>query len=371
MAIRKSILMIGIMSIIIGLMLFYGFNNDLSRSMVTSNTSREILENNSSNNPASIPKISDLQLEPTDKVYTFLAPDDTLHLQDIYLEKEFTYFMYIELVTPHNITSMEIEIRDPGENHNFTIFESEMFYNPEYGRSFEIPFGTAKSGAYNIYFYSESDDNFNLYIRMEQGLKCLYDKIEDASQRDKVYYEVKTFENGEGDSEAILLETDVMYDFFIGRVSSIAITESNAVHLDYVIEAPDDPDHPDGVNFTIYSDELLEDIHGVTHFSFGTAIEGKYEIRLKIYCDAEQVNIAYAVFKDYPISEVVNANNTAPPKEEDSGSENLLEELQNNLIMMPIEWIVVSLCFVGGLMGVSYLMILRSRKNRNMALSLK
>ena len=370
MVIKKIAMIITIIVLITGLMLIYCCNYELSRSMVTSNASRESLDENPPNS-ASTPMISDLQLELTDKVYTFLAPSAMLHLEDIYLEKEFTYFIYIKLVTPHNITSMEIEIRDPGENHNFTIFEREMFYNPEDGRSFEIPFGTAKSGAYNIYFFSESDDNYNLYIRMEQGPKCLYDKIEDASQRDKVYYEVKTFENGEGDSEDILLETDVMYDFYIGRVSSIAITESNAVHLDYVIEAPDDPYHPDGVNFTIYSDELLADIHGVTHFSFGTAIEGKYEIRLKIYCDVEQVNIAYAVFKDYPISEVIDANNTASPQEEDSSSDNLLEELQNNLVMMPLEWIVVSLCFVGGLMGVSYLMILRSRKHRNMALSIK
>ena len=162
-----------------------------------------------------------------------------------------------------------------------------------------------------------------------------------------------------------------MYDFYIGRVSSIAITESNEVHLDYVIEAPHDSYHPDGVNFTIYSDELLEDIHGVTHFSFGTAIEGEYEIRLKIYCDVEQVNIAFAVFKDYSISELVDANNTAPPQEKDSRSDNLLEDLQNNQVVMPVVWIVASLCFVGGLMGLSYLMLLRHRKHRNMALLLK
>jgi hypothetical protein len=371
MVIKKTTRIIYIIPIITGLLLLYEINYYLSKSIITSSPSSEPLEDTLQNYPNSLPMMSDLQLELPDKVYTFLAPDDTLHLEDIYLEKEFTFYLYIELVTPHNVTLIEIEILDPGENHNFIIFESELFFNPEYGRSFEIPFGTAKSGAYDIWFYSHSDDNFNLYIRMEQGPKCLYDKIEDASQRDEVYYEVKTFENGEGDSEEVLLETDVMYDFYIGRVSSIAITENNEVHLDYVIEAPHDPYHPDGVNFTIYADELLEDIHGVTHFAFGTAIEGEYKIRLKIYCYIEQVNIAFAVFKDYSISDLVDANNTAPPQEEDSSSDNLLKDLQNNLVLMPVEWIVASICFVGGLMTLSYLMILRHRKNRNMMLSLK
>ena len=111
-----------------------------------------------------------------DKVYTFLFPTDTF--SEVYsLERHYFYYIYIELVTPHNVSTMRIRIWDP-DDKQYNIFESEMFFEPEYGRYFEIPFGTVKTGDYEIEFYSLSDYNYNLHILIEKGPKCLFDKID-------------------------------------------------------------------------------------------------------------------------------------------------------------------------------------------------
>ncbi|MFX0071303.1 MAG: hypothetical protein ACFFAO_09455, partial [Candidatus Hermodarchaeota archaeon] len=97
-------------------------------------------------------KSSDEILLPN-KVYTFLAPNYEVTF-DLYLEGEYMYYIYIELVTPHNCSLMRITLWD-SESRKFDIFENEMFYEPEYGRYFEIPFGTTDSGDYNVSFYME------------------------------------------------------------------------------------------------------------------------------------------------------------------------------------------------------------------------
>ncbi len=75
-----------------------------------------------------IVKNSDLEL--TVKVYTFLAPND-IEVRDHYLEKEYMYFIYIELVTSHNVSVMKITIIDP-DDKQYSIFESEMLYGPKF-----------------------------------------------------------------------------------------------------------------------------------------------------------------------------------------------------------------------------------------------
>jgi len=127
-------------------------------------------------------KFSDLELP--DKVYTFLAGGDTKNF-DLYLEKHYIYFIYIELVTPHNITNMKIRLWDP-DGEVFKIFESEMFYNPEYGRFFEIPFGTVMSGDYLFEFDANAPTNFNLHILIEQGLLTT-----DIEEREQIYGEAQ------------------------------------------------------------------------------------------------------------------------------------------------------------------------------------
>ena len=303
---------------------------------------------------------SDLEL--TDKVFTFLAPND-IEVRDHYLEKEYMYFIYIELVTPHNVSVMKITIIDP-DGKQYNIFESEMFYNPEYGRYFEIPFGAEMAGGHKFKFYSESDVNFNMYIKIEQGPLCLHDKIDSQYHDNVVFFEVTDFSNGQSESHAIDLETDVSYKFYIGRVSAISIKESNLVSLDYIIE---DSTDPDPIEFIIYTNELLADIDGVTMFNFGTAITGEYKIKLNIYCSVEHVNIAYAIVEDYQISDVVDANETKPPDEEDSDTIDILEELSSDAIFLPIEGTVAVIIFAGGMAGTVYVLFIRQKKRANVS----
>ncbi|MFX1338893.1 MAG: hypothetical protein ACFFDK_09815, partial [Promethearchaeota archaeon] len=288
------------------------------------------------------PKKSDLELP--DKVYTFLAPSDNWTFEKLYLEKEYMYYIYIELVTPHNISVMRITIWDP-DGKQFNVFESNMFFNPKYGRYFEIPFGTEMTGQYRIEFYSESEVNFNLYIFMEQGPICLYDKIDSKDQDKIILHEVTTFDNNKYKEHDIDLKTDVSYKLVIGRVSAISIKESNIVRLDYTIE------DPDGIEFIIYTNGLLADINGVNSSSFGTATGGNYEIKLRIYCDVAYVNIAYAIIEDYQISNVIEVNETESQSSDKSDEVKLIEALSNNAVSLPIEWTIATIIFVSTISG--------------------
>lgn len=310
-------------------------------------------------------KSSDLVL--TDKVYTFLAPSDSLTFNN-YFEENYMYYISIELVTPHDCSPMRITIMDP-DDKQFNIFESDMFYYPEYGRYFEIPFGTVKLGLYNISFYSASTFNFNMHILIEQGPKCLYDKIIQQETEDITFYRVKTFDDGKFNIHDVDLKSDEMYKFYIGRVSAITIIDSNEVRVDYSIE------DEEGIEFDIYTNELLADIDGLKSFNFGTASSGTYTIKLTVYIadpDVEYVNLAYAIVDDYTIGDAVDVNNTKSDVEKSNSDDPVMfDELIDNSLILPIEWTIGTLIFVGGLAGVIVVMLVQHRKDNVVSLSLK
>ena len=153
-----------------------------------------------------------------------MAPNDVLTFNSLYLEKEYNYYIWIELVTPHNCT-IRIRVWDP-ENKQYNIFESDIFFEPDYGRYFEIPFGTALSGDYKFEFYVETNQNLNIYIRIEQNVKCLYEKVPPQDIDGLIFYDVKRFSNGMHIEHDVYLETDTMYKYYIGRVSAISILEN-------------------------------------------------------------------------------------------------------------------------------------------------
>ncbi|MBA7652976.1 hypothetical protein ES703_60816 [subsurface metagenome] len=342
-------------------MLLVGVSS-LASSSTDHSASRNVGETAGSISDEAVLHNSDLELP--DKVYTFSAPTYNWTFNSLYLEKEYMYFIYIELVTPHNCSTMRITIWDP-HNKQYNIFENKTFYYPEYGRYFEIPFGTEMSGGHKFEFYSESNVNFNMYIKIEQGPLCLHDKIDSQYHDDVVFFEVTNFSNGQSKSHRLDLETDVSYKFYIGRVSAISTKESKVVRLDYIIE---DSTDPDPIEFIIYSNDLLADIDGVSMFNFGTAIGGEYKIKLKIYCEVEHVNIAYAVIEDYQISDVVDTNKTQAPDEEDSESIDLLEELSSDSISLPIEGTVAVILFAGGMASTVYVMSIKLKKKGNVSL---
>ncbi len=309
----------------------------------------------------------------TDKVFTFLAPDNTTE-RSHYLEKEFMYYIYIELVTPHNVSTMRIKVFDP-DDKQYNLFESEMYYNPEQGRYFEIPFGAEMSGTHRFQFYSESSVNFNLYIRIEQGPLCLHDKIDSQYHDDLVYFEVTNFSDDQGFSHKIDLESDISYIFYIGRVSAISIKESNIILMDYVIEYLPEESAP--IEFIIYNDDPLADIEDISMFNFGTSEGGEYRIRIDIDLvtdtseqpakpHPEHVNIAYAVVEEFQISDILDDNNTKP-SDSDSESIDLLEDLSSNAISLPIEGTLAAIIFAGGTASAVYVIFMRQKKKLNVS----
>ena len=155
------------------------------------------------------PKISDSGLP--DKVYLFETPQDILLLEDIALEQHYIYYIYVEIVTPYNC-SIKITLWDPDGNE-FPIFESILFVYPEGFNYFETPFGTVLSGDYDIEFNSTAPENVNLYIKMEKGPKCLYDKIPMEEVADIKLYQVTRFSNNSV-NHTISFITDYIYKFY-------------------------------------------------------------------------------------------------------------------------------------------------------------
>ena len=291
--------------------------------------------------------ISDPELP--DKVYAFLAPSDTLTFEDLPLQKYYKYYIWVEIVTPHNC-SLTITLWDP-DGMQFDIFENDLFYNPDSGRYYEIPFGTVLGGNYTIEFSVITSENLNLYIRIEQGPKCLFDIIPWEEIGDMVLYKVTRFSNGMSLSHNVTFKTDYMYKFYIGRLSAISFKEDNEHRLDYSICDPDD------LEYGIYFNESLSPINEVDKFMFGTAIEGLYSIAITIYSEVDYSNIAYAIIEHHKISHVVDPNQTdqEPPNN---------ATLQTNWFSIPKEW-TAGILIVGGIIIVGVIIIIVRSRERN------
>jgi hypothetical protein len=282
-----------------------------------------------------------------DKVYAFLAPSDTLTFEDVPLQKNYKYYFWVEIVTPHNC-SLTITLWDP-DGMKFDIFENDIFYDPDDERYFEIAFGTALEGNYTIEYSVITSENLNLYIKVERGPRCLYDIIPWEEIGDMELYKVTRFSNGMSISHNVSFKTDYMYKFYIGRVSPISFLENNDLRLNYSIYDPED------IEYEIYLNESLSPINEVDKFMFGTAIEGVYTITLSIYNEVDYSNIAYAIIKHHKISHVVDPNQTG----EDPPSNTTV---QTNWFSFPKEW-TAGFLIVGGIIitGVIVLLV-RSRE---------
>ncbi|MFX0142290.1 MAG: hypothetical protein ACFFDN_52105 [Candidatus Hodarchaeota archaeon] len=257
---------------------------------------------------------------------------------------------------------MRIRIWDP-DDQQYNIFESEMFFYPEYGRYFEIPFGTSRSGDHTFEFYSVSNVNFNLHIQITQGPKCLYDKIDAQKTDNAIFYEVRDFTNGESINEDDLdLKANIMYEFYIGRVSAISIMESNEIHMDCTVE------DPDGTTFEIYNYQEMQELDGLDMFVFGTAIKGEYNFDLTIYCNVEYVNIAYLVVEDYQIAEGLEGD------EEEEGKitlQDIAEDINESSKHLPGEWIMGTMIFISAISLFAIILLINQKKTNPIKLSIK
>jgi hypothetical protein len=314
--------------LIISILFFFGSYGIVSRS----STSSPI-----------VPKISDSDLP--DKVYLFQTPQDTLLLEDIILEQYYIYYVYVEIVTPYNC-SVKITLWDPDGNE-YNIFESELFNEPEGANYYEIPFGTTIAGNYDIEFFVITPGNVNVYIKMERGPRCLFDKIPMEEIVDIRLYQVTRFSNKDDIVHTLLFTTDYMYKFYIGRVSPITLLQDNEVKMDLTIE------DPDGIVYSIYSNTTLVNIDDVERFKFGTAIGGIYTVNITIYCKVPHVNIGYSIISLYQISSGVETNQSEPTNS---------SAVVNRYFEMPLEWTIGIVGFAGTISAIIGVVLYKQKK---------
>jgi hypothetical protein len=348
----KNFRSMSISIIICIVILISGINAQINLFSQTKTINPNILEGLNEDN-ITLPKTSDSKL--IDKVYNF-SNQYTLMI-NVDLEAEFTYYIYIEIVTPNNCSNFKIGINDP-HGHEFQIFENKLSYDPEFGRSFEIPFGTAKKGEHEISFHAETHQNFNLYISMTQGPKCLYDKMKSEDIDHIIHYEVeRCYHSKKVEIKNFDLKTDVMYKVHIGRVSAIANNSYREILVDFTIESEE-------LLYIIYNDHLLALIGEIDYFSFGTAIEGEYNFTFEISCTTESLNynLAYCIVEDEQISEIIDPGDHAT--NEDSDSNDILENLSDDSIILPQEWVIGALIFIGLLLGGLIVIIRYQNKNK-------
>ncbi len=289
-----------------------------------------------------------------DKVFTFLAPNDTLRFDDFYLFKSINYYVLLEIVTPHNC-EINVTIIDPVLDV-YEVFQTVVNISQD-DDWFEIPFGTAVEGNYSFIISVACELNLNLHVKIsfDSVDKCLYDMIAPQFLETMKLYQVNKFTNGMVVEHNLELRTDVSYKFYIGRVSAIGgLTVENQVRAFYDVTGSDD------VVFTVYQNKTLGSVGTMLHFDFGTAIEGIYSVKIQIYCLVDVVNVAYAISEDYQISTVNNGTDPDPDPEPDPPT----NETLSGYFYVPVEWTLTFGIGAGILLGfLTILGVLKRRKD--------
>ena len=299
------------------------------------------------------PKASSEQ-DLVDKVFTFLAPNDTLRFEDLYLLDKVNYYVLLEIVTPHDC-EINVTIIDPALD-KYQVFNTEVNISQD-DDWFEIPFGTAIAGNYTFIVSVACALNLNLHIKIsfDPEVKCLYDVISPKFLERMKLYQVNKFTDGMVVEHNTVLETDLSYKFYIGRVSAIGgLIVENEVRVDY------DVTDPEGLEFTIYQNKTVGSVGTVMHFDFGTAIEGIYTVKIRIHCQVDVVNIAYAIAEDYQISTI---NNGTIPEPEPPTNETV-----GGYFYVPMEWTLVFGLSAGGLLAVVVVLGAVRRKKDSVSL---
>ncbi|MFX0075088.1 MAG: hypothetical protein ACFE96_06580 [Candidatus Hermodarchaeota archaeon] len=304
-------------------------------------------------NTSSIPKVSSEEVL-VDKVFTFLAPYDTLQFNDLYLLENLNYFVLLEIVTPHNC-EINVSIIDP-ESDVYDIFRTEV--NISQGDQwYEIPFGTSIPGNYTFIFSVIALLNLNLYLKIHFNRedKCLYDIMAPEFINNMKLYRVNKFSDGTFVEHNVLLKTDVSYKFYLGRVSAIGGKPvEREVGVDY------DLTDPQYVGFVIYRNRTVGSVGSILQFNFGTAIGGIYTVEIRIFCQVDVVNVAYAIAEDHSISTVVNG--TTPEPVPTNGT-------TSGVFYMPMEWTIGFGIAVGSVLGI--LVVIGSVRRKRNSVSLR
>jgi len=244
-----------------------------------------------------------------DKVYTYKAPGENKIFEPMYLEGEMIYEFFVGLVTENNC-SLKIRVIDP-EDRVFKLYKNELTWGKgdEYPQEEFAYFGTAMEGEYRFEFEAKCDLNFNLHIRVLKTINCLYDKLSNDEANNLEFYNINTYKDGDILQRSVRLESDEMYKAYIGRVSGNQ--EYPKIYADCTLK------DPDGVEFIIYTHELLEDVFHINVHIFGTATKGIYTIKLSLTIeDVEWANIGIAIVDDYIITDQIDCNNSDSKEDE-------------------------------------------------------
>lgn len=297
-----------------------------------------------------------------DKVFTFLAPNDSKRFDNQILQADYNYMVLVEIVTPHSCR-INVTIIDP-DLDVYKIFQTDVNISQD-DKWFDFPFGTAIGGNYTFIFSVIAEDNLNLLIKIyydPEDDKCLYNIMSSHDIANLKLYRVAKFYHQTVIEHHVSLRSDYYHKFYIGRVSSIGgdSPPEKEVSADYNI------DDPDGIEFKIYRNKTLEDVGYVIHFNFATAVEGVYTIKIVIYCKVDVVNIAYAIVEDYKKSTENEGNSTVPdPGDPDPNN----GTIPLNFYYVPVEWTIGFIVFAGVIVG--FLIVIGSTHKKRKSVSLK
>ena len=286
-----------------------------------------------------------------DKVYTFTVEEPYLLFNDLILEKFYTYYFSVTVVTPH-LCAMDIMLWDPVGDKYYLSNEENMTQGDER----EIPFGTAMEGNYDVQFSAQLTENMNIRVKIERGVKVLYDKITAPEQSKIMYYNVSKVSDGDLLITNLLFNTDKAYKFYFRRASAISKkfgASSYYVLMDHFIQ------DPEGIRFKIYRNEEIAGPNNITKYKFGTQITGYYVVTIIINCQVDWVNIAYAIIDDGHVSDEIEQEEQEDPI---NGTTN---STANNIRMyIPQEWAIGVFVFFGTVFGIP-IMVVVYRKKKN------
>jgi len=282
-----------------------------------------------------------------DKVFTFLAPYNSLKFDDLTFIEEYCYYLTLEIVTPHDCM-INITVTDP-EAFQYHIFNTEVNISQDDGW-FEIPFGTAISGNYSILVNVICPLNINIHIQLQQEHKCLYDIIPPNMFGNLKFYEVSRYTDGMLLTHYVQMRSDYSYRIFVGRVSSIGGKDTER-EVTTFFNLTD----PNSIEFQISNNKTLVPIGDVFQFDFGTATGGVYSFELIINCIVECVNIAYAIIEDYCLSDEING--TIPPPDPVDNS-----TTPRSIVIMPSEFIIGVAIICSAITGIAFIIVILKQK---------
>jgi hypothetical protein len=332
------------------LIIIFGFSNHLkfqnrNNTTITNKNSSPTMQYENENNPKSSSTLL------IDKVFQFIAPKDSIIFNSLLLEYGYTYWIYIELVTPDVCDNLKIWFKDP-IGRKFEIFDAPLNYFYEYARYYSIPFGTAMNGTYILNFTMTMPEPLNMLIRLEKGLPCLNEKIDWQYIDNNILVEFKTFKDIASVERNIMLNTDIMHKFFIGRISPITVNIS--CHPVLTVKLID----PMGIIYKIYDRLLFPSVDEIVSFEFGTHITGVYSINFTFTNITTYFNVGYLVAEDYQISEIITGNETTT-----NSTNETIFSIRDDLVL-------TTLSIIGCLFGFLFIGLVYNRRKNSVNLDM-